>query len=451
LELPEKHARVLLTPGYRYRCLHGGRNGAKDWSGAGVVIERAVRVPTRVLCTREIQKTIKDSIYQLLSDTIKRLGYSQYFTVNDNEITSNCGSSFIFTGLRDLNVDNLKSIEGVDVCIVGEAQNLTRKSWEILDPTIRKAGSEIWIFYNDQSTADFVYQLTVKNPPADMICEHVNYTDLPDEWLTDVVKSQAERMKLENPARYRHIWLGEPGSGGEFLPEFGAHLREMPFHIQPHESNLYGSLDYGDGQGENASATSFGLWHIDQNGKPHRLCTYYKRHQDAATYAREIVAMIRSFPWTQGVMPKMTFADPSMFIKRSFGAEWTNSVADIFEEYGLGLTPAVNDRVNGWRVMRNYFTLDETGVPRSRYWEGLNDEYEEYIPTLQTRENNPDDCIKCETDHCADSARYGFVAFMGLRYNPDSISGDSKRKEAAKLNLLVSVAQRNISYSETGY
>lgn len=421
LEMPSaKHARVLLGGKWRYRVLHGGRNGAKDWSAIATAAEIAVRKPTRFLCTREIQKTIKESVHQLLSDTIKRLGYGRYFVITDNEIygkpgTSAEGSSFIFTGLRDLNASNLKSIEAIDIAIIGEAENLTQKSFEILDPTIRKAGSEIWIFFNDKSTKDFVYQFCVINPPANMICEKVNYTDLPDEWLTQEVLDQANRMKVENPERYRRIWLGEPGSGGQFFPEFGDHLREMPFHIQPHECNLYGSLDYGDGQGENASATSFGLWHIDNEGRPHRLLTYYKRYQNAATYAREIVAIIRSFHWTQGVLPKTVFADPSMFIKRRMDEQFTMSVADVFAEYGLPLTPAINDRINGWRVMRQFFTIDETGKPRSFYWEMYNDEYEMYIPTLQAKENNSDDCEKGGEDHIGDDSRYLFVAAMGMK------------------------------------
>lgn len=449
LVLPRKHGRVLLdnSKRWRYRVLHGGRYGAKDWSVAGALIERAVRVKTRVLCTREVQKTVKDSIHQLLKDTIDRLGYAQYFTVLDNEIKGRNGSYFMFTGLRDLNADNIKSIEGVDICVVGEAQNLTKKSWIILDPTVRKKGSEIWIIYNDQVEADFVYQFTVVNPPENLISDRVSYLDLPEDWVSPEIKEQAERMKRDNLALYEHIWLGQPGKGGTFYPEFGDHLREMPFSIAPHECNLYGSLDYGDGQGEHSGATSFGLWHIDKNGYAHRLFTYYKRNQDAATYAREIHAAITSFSWTSGVMPKTIFADPSMFTKRRLDDTFTKSVADIFNEYGLTLTPANNDRVNGWRVMRNFFCKDETGVPRSFYWDAYNDEYEQYIPTLKAKENNPNDCEKGGEDHVGDEARYFFVAALGLATaraleskktkGPDAIAEWNRLQRAGMVGALV--------------
>ena len=443
LDLPRKHARVLLdsSKAWRYRCLHGGRNGAKDWSVTAVLIERAVRQLVRVLFTREIQKTIKDSVHQLLSDTIKRLGYSDYFTINETNIKGNNGSNFMFTGLRDLNADNLKSIEGVDVAVVGEAQNLTKKSNEILDPTIRKPGSEIWYIFNDQSEYDFVYQFCVDDPPDNLIGDRVSYLDLPKEWVSQVIRDQAERMKKTNLKRYEHIWLGMPGGGGQFFPEFGDHLREQPYDIQPHLCNLYGSIDYGDGQGENAGATSFGLWHIDKDGRPHRLFTYYKRHQDATTYSREIVAAVQSFPHTQGVMPKKTFADPSMFIKRQRlddnDATASKSVADIFKQHGLPLAPANNDRVNGWRVMRDHYGLDETGTPKSFYWDGYNDEYEEYIPTLIGKEKNPDDCVKGGEDHIGDETRYLMVQAMGLK------SGAIVGKRAKARNVKKTIQKLN--------
>ena len=178
LELPRKHARVIFDNSrkWRFRTLHGGRNGGKDWAFASALIERAVRVKTRVLCTREIQNTIQDSIKTLLEDTINRLGYSMYFTVTKAEIVGSNGSNFIFRGLRDLNAENIKSLEGVDICMLGEAQNTTKKSWHILNPTIRKPGSEIWIQFNDQFDDDFIYDEVSKSPEERTItmqaCSH---------------------------------------------------------------------------------------------------------------------------------------------------------------------------------------------------------------------------------------------------------------------------------------
>jgi hypothetical protein len=114
-------------------------------------------------------------------------------------------------------------------------------------------------------------------------------------------------------------------------------------------------------------------------------------------------------------MPKIVFADPSMFVKKNFDETYCKSISDVFAEYGMVLTSANNERVNGARVCREYFTLDETGTPRSYYWENLNDEYEQNIPRLVSKEKNPDDCEKCSYDHVYDEARYFLVAAMGIR------------------------------------
>jgi hypothetical protein len=247
LELPRKHTRVLfdVSKKWRIRAMHGGRNGGKDWAFASALIERAVRAKTRVLCTREIQNTIQDSIKTLLEDTINRLGYAAYFVVTKNEIVGSNGSNFIFRGLRDLNADNIKSLEGVDICMLGEAQNLTKKSWNILSPTIRKPDSEIWIQFNDQFDDDFVYDLCVVNPPEDMIVEHVNWTDLPQKWVSGEIAAQAERMQREDPDLYRNIWLGEPlGGGGRVFPQYTSDIHEIDFDLNVLPlCNLYMSID----------------------------------------------------------------------------------------------------------------------------------------------------------------------------------------------------------------
>jgi phage terminase large subunit len=185
LTLPsEKHQRVLFDSSkpWRYRVLHGGRNGYKDWSVCQAIVEICLRTSKRCLFTREVQLTIADSAHALLRDTIKRLGYTEYFTVHNNRITCNVNdSSIIFRGLNEMVSGDIKSMEGIDICVVMEAEGLQRKSFEEdLDPTIRKDGSEIWIIFNTKQASDFVYQFCVIHPPENMIRELVNYTDTND-------------------------------------------------------------------------------------------------------------------------------------------------------------------------------------------------------------------------------------------------------------------------------
>ncbi len=265
LQLPEKHAKVLLDPGkqchdckgsgcpkckdlgyipWRYRVLWGGRSGAKDWSKASVAIERGVRKSTRFLCTREVQDSIKESIHQLLSDTISRLGYNDYYRVLKNEIVClRNDTTFTFKGLKDLTVENLKSFEGIDVCMIGEARNLSKNSFMVLDPTIRKEFSEIWIDFNPKFDDDFIYDFCVLNPPSDLIGCEVSYLDNP--WTNELIHRQANRMKATDPVMYEHIWLGKTiGQGGRVYPMYTPSIHEIDFDLEYLKiCNLYMAID----------------------------------------------------------------------------------------------------------------------------------------------------------------------------------------------------------------
>jgi PBSX family phage terminase large subunit len=233
-EMPPKHARVLLDTSkeWMYRVLYGGRSGAKDWTMAAVIIEMMLRKKLRILYTREVKLTIKNSAYQLIVDTINRLGYSNYFEANERRVTCTRNGSFItFMGLKDLNVNNVKSIEGMNICVICEAEDLSKESFKILDPTIREDGGEIWIQFNPQFEDDFVYEFCVTNPPEEMIADKVTYLDHP--WNSKRTLKQAERAKKNDPDEYNHTWLGEcRGSGGRFYPGID---REV--HFKPHECN----------------------------------------------------------------------------------------------------------------------------------------------------------------------------------------------------------------------
>jgi len=253
-EMPsEKHRQVIFSPGrilrdgsikpWRERWLYGGRNGYKDWSFAAAAIEIGVRIPKRLLFTREVQLTIKDSAHQLLCDTVKRLGYDRYYKITDQYIETSAEyrkqtgieTKIIFRGLNDLVSDDVKSMEGIDICVICEAQNLEEKSWNDLNPTIRKPGSEIWGMFNVQYEDDFVYQHVVEHPHDGLIAAKVNYTDTdaPKKMISQVILDQAELMKRQDPDGYEHIWLGDvKKAGGRFYPGF---TKEV--HCTPHECN----------------------------------------------------------------------------------------------------------------------------------------------------------------------------------------------------------------------
>lgn len=185
----------------------------KSWAVASVLIEVVRRGRYRVLCGRELQNSISDSVISLLSNTIDRKGYTAEFDVQRNRIIHlGTGSEFLFYGIKT-NPTKIKSIEGVDICWIEEAENVSDESWNVLIPTIRKEGSEIWLTWNPKNILDPTYQRFVVNPPADMVDIVVNYTD--NIYLPNTLLAEAEECKERDYDLYRHIWLGEPVSDSE--------------------------------------------------------------------------------------------------------------------------------------------------------------------------------------------------------------------------------------------
>lgn len=210
-KLNHKFRRLLKKA--RYKSMRGGRGGMKSWAVATLLVEIARRGCYRFLCARELQNSIGDSVITLLSDTIDRLGYTAEFEVQRNRlICLHTGTEFLFYGIKK-NPTKIKSIEGIDICWVEEAENVSKESWDILIPTIRKAGSEIWLTWNPKNVLDATYQYFVVNPPKDLIEIVVNYTDNP--YLPDVLLKDAQECKERDYDLYRHIWQGEPVADSE--------------------------------------------------------------------------------------------------------------------------------------------------------------------------------------------------------------------------------------------
>ena len=139
-ELPEKLL-FFLTEKKRYKVAYGGRGSGKSWTVARCLILLAIQSKIRVLCTRQLQTSIANSVHKLLSDSIQLLGLSEFFDITRDAIRCNNGSEFFFKGIQN-NINEIKSIEGIDYCWVEEAQSVSNDSWEVLIPTIRKENSE---------------------------------------------------------------------------------------------------------------------------------------------------------------------------------------------------------------------------------------------------------------------------------------------------------------------
>lgn len=190
----------------RYKIFYGGRGGAKSWGFAQVLLLKGVDSELLIACAREFQTSISQSVHKLLSDTIQRLNLEWFYIITDNSIKGLNGTEFIFIGLAR-NTGNIKSLEGADIVWIEEAENVSDRSWEVLIPTIRKPGSEIWISFNPFDEFDPTYQRFVMYPPEGALVVKVNWRD--NKWFPEELKKEKDELKKKDYKKYRHIWEGE--------------------------------------------------------------------------------------------------------------------------------------------------------------------------------------------------------------------------------------------------
>ena len=205
-ELPEKIGECVFTPS-RYKTLYGGRGGAKSWSIARALLIMGAQRPLRILCAREFQSSIADSVHKLLSDQIYEMGLGDYYLPPEKAtIYHRNGTEFRFAGIRT-NIGAIKSFEGIDICWVEEAVNVSRASWMTLIPTIRKTGSEIWVSFNPELDSDETYQRFVVKPPRDAITLKVGWQDNP--WFPETLRLEMEELRERSEDDYQHVYGGQ--------------------------------------------------------------------------------------------------------------------------------------------------------------------------------------------------------------------------------------------------
>lgn len=198
----------FLFKAARYKVAHGGRGSGKSWSFARALLILGAQKKLRILCTREVQKSIKDSVHKLLKDQIEALGLAGRYQVLATEIRGANGTEILFAGLSDQTAESIKSFEGVDIVWCEEAQAISKRSWDILIPTIRKPGSEIWVSMNPELDTDASYVQFVADPPEGAFVTQMNYNDNP--WFPDVLEQERRQAEIRMTADdYRNIWLGK--------------------------------------------------------------------------------------------------------------------------------------------------------------------------------------------------------------------------------------------------
>ena len=208
LKTPE-WALPLLEPS-RYKGAWGGRGSGKSHMFAEMMLEEHIMNQAQSsVCVREIQKSLNQSVKRLLEMKIQEMNAGAYFEVQDAVIKSKKSDGrIIFQGMQNHTADSIKSLEGYDRAWVEEAQSLSQTSLDLLRPTIRKPGSELWFTWNPRQASDPVdLLLRGPTPPKDANVIKVNYADNP--WFPSVLKDEMEYDKRRDPDKYQHVWRGE--------------------------------------------------------------------------------------------------------------------------------------------------------------------------------------------------------------------------------------------------
>jgi phage terminase large subunit len=260
-----------ITP-VRYKVAYGGRGGAKSWGFARALLLISAHIrPLRVLCARQLQNSIEESVKQVLTDQIGQLGLSELFTIKQKYIIGPNGTEFFFEGIQH-NTSKIKSYEGADVCWVEEANAVTESSWKILTPTIRKPGSEIWISFNPELEGDYTYQRFVVHPSKDTWVEKLCWSDNP--WFPAVLMAEMLEMRERDYDGYLNVWEGhcrQMLDGVVYRAELQkamaeGRIRAVPYdHFKPVDT--FWDIGYSD---------STSIWFAQRVGFETRVLDFYQ-------------------------------------------------------------------------------------------------------------------------------------------------------------------------------
>ena len=391
-EFPRKLT-FLFTPA-RYKVAHGGRGSGKSWAFARALILLAAQKPLRILCGREVQKSIKDSVHRLLNDQIQALGLGASFDVLESEIRGKNGSLFLFAGLSQHTVESIKSFEGVDICWLEESQVITKRSYDVLLPTIRKDGSEVWLSLNPDMETDETYQRFVANPPPNALVEQVNWKDNP--WFPQVLESERQETLRRDPDSYENIWEGKP----KRVAEGAIYALEID---QAYAQNRIRAVPY------DPVMTVHTVWDLGWNDS--MTIGFFQRSGAEVRCIDYIEDSFRTLDWYVAEVEKRPYRIGTYFIPhdgRARDFKTGKSTEEILKAMGkdVKVLPAmsIEEGIKAVRMMfpRTYFDAEKTGP--------LLEHLKRYKRTINQRTNEPGAPLHDEHSHGADMFRYAGMA-----------------------------------------
>ena len=266
--IPSKFEPLFERGRYRNKVFYGGRGGAKSHNFARALIVLGQMNPLRIACAREIQKSIKDSVYQLLVDLVRSYNLEDFYTIKSDRIEGKNGTVFIFLGLKH-NITGVKSLEGVDIAWVEEAENVSDNSWEILIPTIRKPNSEIWVSFNPKNPTDPTWIRFVERADDRTLLQKVSYADNP--FFPDVLEEERLKLLANDPEAYKHTWEGEFDTRhtGYVYANRLMHLKSQQTNVPAADVPVFTAWDLGK-----SDATA--IWFAQIVGLEVRIIDYFE-------------------------------------------------------------------------------------------------------------------------------------------------------------------------------
>jgi phage terminase large subunit len=387
-----KKLKPLFDPA-RYKVFHSGRDAGKSWGFARALLIMGANKPLRILCARETQKSIRDSVHKLLSDQIEMLDLGGVYQVMQSTITNALGTEFVFTGLSDQTVESVKSYEGIDICWVEEAQAFTERSWNILTKTIRKEQSEIWISFNPELDTDPTWVRFVEKPYPGSIVVGLTYRDNP--WHSQVMEDERIRdSKLLTHIDYENIWEGKcrPAvAGAVYADEVALMFQEKRVGDFPYDAFLpvFAIFDLG---WNDQTSIIIAQRHLS------RLCVIDYLENDHQTY-----------DWYSSELRQKAYPIVQLFLPHD-GAHQNmtgQSAKDILEtlKWRVEVLP-ISPVEDGIRAARMAFR----GLYIDRRCERLIECLKRYRRTLPNSTGEPGAPLHDEFSHGADAYRYTALA-----------------------------------------
>ena len=419
VEFPEKLACLMEgydgsdTPRRRYYVAYGGRSGARSWSFARALLLQATADPLFIICAREIQKSIAESVKRLLENQIELLGLQDFFDVQETKIVGQNGSEFTFAGLRNMDAKNLKSYEGADIVWVEEAESVSKRSWNNLIPTIRADDSEIWVTFNPNMDSDETYQRFVVSPPDDAYVVKMTHRDNP--WHPAVLEGDRRKMQREDPEEYDTIWDGNPRTvvpGAIYRKEVLKTIEDRRFRPVPYDPRLLVHT----------------IWDLGWNDQT-AIIFAQRLHSEIRLIDYEEESFMRYDEWAKRLRDK-PYVYGSHWLPHD-GENETQQAGGVSAQNQLkvllGMKPKIIQRadsvelpIRAARMMWPRTYMDE--VKCARLWECLK-RFRRNVPESTGEPGHP---VKDEFRHGAD-------AFGGLAMIVDKLSNDAVGKTQYRL------------------